>query len=303
MIFYVDKRNHLLHRPSCPCATPDKEAVDTADAAWQELKYYNGCSECCRIIPMYEATKEEVAKILQGIPHSIRYEYEVDIYPQYLYIDTEKNSFRISVKKIDQSLAVTRKDPAEKGNYLKIGGFPRSQDLAATITNIKLFEMQGTCEGYFFPLASSIKAQAAARGIEHCIQGTGKKQVLYLMTRLAFWKVTYSEKSRAYALFHAPFHDQRNQGIDKDIANAPKAHYHRQTDVQQKKSPEACIVYVYDHDNARELMKNGGYQALPTNTARQKHYFNAAKKKSRRHDIDRTLRLIDEMSRKNRKGG
>ena len=69
-----------------------------------------------------------------------------------------------------------------------------------------------------------------------------------------------------------------------------------------KKSPEAYIIYISDHDYAKQLIKKEGYQALPTTTNKQKRYFKKAEKKNRQNQINRTLKLLDEIGEKSKKG-
>ncbi len=302
MIFYLDDRNHLLHRSFCVCATEDKRKLENDAIIWYEIKKYRGCPECCKIIPIYESTKQKLEEILQDVPHKTRYEYESGTIPQYLFIETSRYSWRISVRSGDQSFIVARRNIQDKSPHNTVEGFPRSRDLVNTFSNIRLYEIQGATDGYFLPYLSSIRSTASTQNIEYQLTGSGTEQVLYLMTKLAFWKITYSRKKQSYSLYHAPFHDSHNQRLKKNVKNAPYATYHRQTDVYHKKSPEAYIIYISEHDNAKRIIKEEGYQALPTTTNKQKRYFKQAEKKKRQNEINRTLKLLDEIGEKSKKG-
>ncbi len=253
---------------------------------------------CSDIILLYEKQKEEIEEILRYVLINVRYERAIGTDIQYLYIETIKNTWRLFINGTDYSFMIGKQNAPCSLNYFSVKDLPQIYNLCEAAAYIDKLELLDSKEGHFVPYYSKIKEKAAAKGISVDLVRSGKDQILYMKTNLAFWRVQYSERTNLYYLEHAPFTNSENRILASGVENAPKAKYHRQKDAYQRNNVEAYIEYIYEHDTAKALIRDVGYKALPKSTPKQKHYYAQAKQRKKQQEINRTIALLEKLERK-----
>ena len=116
----------------------------------------------------------------------------------------------------------------------------------------------------------------------------GKSDTLYLRTDMGFWKI-YSIGEMRYVLYHSSCYDSA-----KSFTTLMHGVFHRQRDVLETDSVLSLVNYVIKHDEAKKIMQED-YRNLPRRTKKQKRYYEQAKRKDRRAQIQRLDRLFDSL--------
>ena len=115
-----------------------------------------------------------------------------------------------------------------------------------------------------------------------------KSDTLYLRTNMGFWKIFCRSEMR-YVLYHCSCFDS-----EKPFKTLMHSVFHRQKDVQETDSILSLVHYVIKHDEAKKIMQED-YRNLPRRTKKQKRYYEQAKRKDRRAQIQRLDQLFDSL--------
>lgn len=290
MIFVFDEDGRLAHRLGCYHINELEHyrIINTLVTDFPKSGY-RGCPHCCNLIDMYNEHKEDIKQVLADIPHSIHYD------DQFVYIETIKNTWRLGLKNTNQSIHLCRQLVPGSEQFPRVLEMPKQYEIMPVIEYVRDLENSKVKAGLIAPYENSIKSQAREKCFQYYITGNGQKQVLYVRTEMAFWKVRFSKRKGYYLLEHSPF----NGKPPKPIEEAENAKYHDQLDAGVRSTPEGFFQYIREHDSAKALIIDGGYKALPRSTKRQKKYYDLAKRKQKQRDINRTMQAFKRIEQKN----
>ena len=108
-----------------------------------------------------------------------------------------------------------------------------------------------------------------------------ERDILYIQTKIGFWKLFMKEESGEYLLYH-----RNTYTAGMHFKEAVYGAFHRQTDVKATESMEKIVNYIIAHDRAKITIMDD-YRKLPRHTKKQKKYYKAAERKDRRNAIRR----------------
>ena len=104
-------------------------------------------------------------------------------------------------------------------------------------------------------------------------------KALCVQTYAGFWKIVKSWNTGKYALYHL----NHSVFVEKrDPKARMNGRHHRQTDVEQTTDIPKLLLYISEHDKAKQILQQKDYRSLPQKTKRQKKYYRKAAKKARK---------------------
>lgn len=139
-----------------------------------------------------------------------------------------------------------------------------------------------------------IESYAAQYNLEADI----KNHMLYVRTEVGCWKIMYMHKKQKFTLYHRNYVNGRVR-----LADVERAPYHQQKDKPVAKSIMSYMDYIRKHDEFIQSMPSDfrlskeDYRKLPRATAKQRHYYNAARKREERRKarrVDNLFLLIEQ---------
>ncbi|MCM1049997.1 MAG: hypothetical protein NC433_16395 [Clostridiales bacterium] len=108
-----------------------------------------------------------------------------------------------------------------------------------------------------------------------------KDRKIYVRTDVGCWKIIYKIRDQIFILLHRNYVNGRIE-----LEDAEKAPFHRQGDIPESGSIMKYLKYIKAHDEFKYNAPND-YRTLPQNTARQKLYYNTAKKRAEKSSAKR----------------
>lgn len=120
------------------------------------------------------------------------------------------------------------------------------------------------------------------------------KGILYIRSKLGFWKILYSVGNNSYILYHlsssyVPYNP------DYTIEDLEKFKFHHQKDAGSG-GIKSLVEYIIGHDKNKAIY-DVDYRKMPKSSKKQREYYKQARNRNRRRGIKRTLYLIKELER------
>ena len=149
----------------------------------------------------------------------------------------------------------------------------------------------GNLKGTIRALTSSLETLGAGRKMTITYQK--KTDTIYMRTAIGFWKAFWKDDA-GLILYHLNHYDLGK--TDEELSWAP---FHRQKDVPPTMSLDKLLVYIEEHDRAKQIIAED-YKKLPQRTKKQKKYYRIAERQDKRRQVRRVFDILESLEAERR---